>query len=104
MEMEFGNWMVNQNSISWKGEEWQVLEVEKEALTTVRYDSKGSFLYDWILKITEFSWLTQDDLYDFNFAFVYACAKWDLEFSYPTFDATLAEQYEQLDEEEDDDD
>lgn len=101
--MQFGNWKIQENEIEWQGLELQRFVIPKESLTALRYDKKGQFFYDWILKATEEDWLTQDDLYDLNFAFVYAAAKWNLEFSYETFDATLEEQYEQFDEEEDED-
>jgi hypothetical protein len=101
--MQFGNWMINEETIEWAGNELQRFVIPKDTLTSLRYDRKGSFLYDWILKATEEDWLSQDDLYDLNFAFVYAAAKWNQEFSYDTFDATLEEQYEQFDEEEDED-
>lgn len=102
--MQFGNWFITTDAIEWRGDEWQRFVVPKESLTALRYDKKGSFFYDWILQATEEDWLDQDDLYDFNFAFVYAAALWGQEFSYQTFDATLEEQYEQFDEEEEDED
>ena len=101
--MQFGNWIVTEESIEWSNDDLNRFFVPKDDSTAIRYDKKGSFFYDWILKATEEDWLTQDDLYDLNFAFVYAVAKWGLEFSYDTFDATLEEQYEQFDEEEDED-
>jgi hypothetical protein len=101
--MQFGNWLITDDTIEWQGNELQRFVVPKDTLTSLRYDRKGSFFYDWILRATDEDWLTQDDLYDLNFAFVYAAAKWSLEFSYETFDATLEEQYEQFDEEEDED-
>ena len=102
--MNFGNWLVTDDSIEWKGSAWQRFEIPKDSLISIRYDKRGSFFYDWILRATDEDWLTQDDLYDLNFAFVYAAAKWNLEFSYTVFDATLEEQYEQFDEEEDEED
>lgn len=101
--MQFGNWTVTDESIEWNNDELNRFVIAKEESTAIRYDKKGSFFYDWILKATEEDWLTQDDLYDLNFAFVYAVAKWGFEFNYETFDATLEEQYEQFDEEEDED-
>src|SRR3982751_3447806 len=101
--MQFGNWIVNDENIEWKSDARQHFSIPKDSLTAIRYDKRGIFFYDWILKATEEEWLAQDDLYDFNFAFVFAAAKWGLEFSYETFDATLEEQYEQFDEEEDED-
>ena len=101
--MKFGNWIVKEESLEWNTDSLHFFAIPKDDSTSIRYDKKGSFFYDWILKATEEDWLTQDDLYDLNFAFVYAVAKWGLEFSYETFDATLEEQYEQFDEEEDED-
>ena len=101
--MEFGNWIIAGESIEWNQNGLNRFVIPKDSITAIRYDKKGSFFYDWILKATEEDWLTQDDLYDLNFAFVYAVAKWELEFNYQTFDATLEEQYEQFDEEEDED-
>ena len=102
--MKFGNWTITESGIEWSGEDTvNFFIVPKDELTAIRYDNRGSFFYDWILKATEEEWLEQDDLYDFNFAFVYATAKWGQDFSYETFDATLEEQYEQFDEEEDED-
>jgi hypothetical protein len=102
--MQFGNWVITEDSIEWKGEDsGDVFVIPREDLTAIRYDKRGSFFYNWILVATEESWLTQDDLYDLNFAFVYAAALWGLEFNYETFDATLEEQYDQFEEEEDED-
>lgn len=101
--MQFGNWLVTAEAIEWQGDGLQEFIISRETLTSLRYDRKGAFYYDCILRATAVEWLTQDDLYDLNFAFVYAAATWGQEFSYQTFDATLEEQYEQFDEEEDDD-
>lgn len=100
--MQFGNWNVSDEYLECTDEENR-FAIPKGELTSIRYDKRGSFFYDWILRATEEEWLTQDDLYDLNFAFVFAAAKWGHEFSYEIFDATLEEQYEQFDEEEDED-
>lgn len=104
MNRQFGNWIITTESIEWAGEEAGRFIIPKEELTSIRYDVKGQFFYEWILRATEEEWLTQDDLYDLNFAFVFASAAWDVAFDYSTFDATLEEQYEQFDEEEDEED
>lgn len=102
--MQFGNWLIKEDSIDWNAEDQlSRFVIPKDDLTAIRYDKRGSFFYNWILLATEEDWLTQDDLYDLNFAFVYAAAKWGMEFSYETFDATLEEQYDQFEEEEDED-
>lgn len=100
--MQFGSWTITENTVEWNEDDMNKFVIPREDITAIRYDKKGSFFYNWILLATEEDWLTQDDLYDLNFAFVYAVAKWGMELSYETFDATLEEQYEQFDEEEDD--
>jgi hypothetical protein len=101
--MEFGNWVVKEETIEWTDDGLNRFVIPKDDLTAIRYDKKGSFFYNWILLATEEDWLTQDDLYDLNFAFVYGAAKWSEDFSYEIFDTTLEEQYEQFEEEDDED-
>ena len=100
--MRFGNWIVTNNGISWNGEGLNRFDILKNGLNDIRYSLSGDF-YEWIMVATDEEWLTQNDLYDLNYAFVFAIAKFNLDFSYEVFDATLAEQYEMFDAEEDED-
>ncbi|MDB5193295.1 MAG: hypothetical protein JWQ96_2858 [Segetibacter sp.] len=102
--MLFGNWIVTENSISWKGSTQQRFEIPVTELTVKRRYNADVVFYEAILLATSQEWLTQNDLYDLNYAFIYAVAKFNLEFDYEIFDATLAQQYEQFEEEEDDED
>jgi hypothetical protein len=52
------------------------------------------------LLATDEDWLTENDLVDLNFAFVYAVAKFGLDFKYQVFDATLDYQFELFEDEE----
>lgn len=99
--MDFGNWKVTGKSIAWNSNDFNHFEIPINDLTRLRQNPNGA-LYDWVLLVTDESWLSQDDLYDFNYAFVFAAARYNLSFDYAVFDATLAEQYELLDDEEDD--
>ena len=101
--MNFGNWDVTENGISWKGSALQKFEIPVDKINTT-IQNGDSKLYETILVATDQPWLTQNDLYDLNFAFVFATAKLNVEFDYDIFDATLDEQYERFEEEDDDDD
>lgn len=57
-------------------------------------------LYKWILLATGEEWLTHDDLYDLNFAFVYVAGTLQQQFDYALFDKTVEYQFDMLDEEE----
>ncbi|MBA2745491.1 MAG: hypothetical protein H0U44_04620 [Flavisolibacter sp.] len=102
--MVFGNWEISEKNIAFKGDGYNKFEIPLQELNRVVVDRNGDIFYDWILLATEEDWLTQDDLYDLNFAFVYAIGKYTMDFNYNVFDATLAEQFEKFDEEEDDED
>jgi hypothetical protein len=47
--MQFGNWIITEDTIEWQGTDVQKFVIPKESLTALRYDKKGSFFYDWIL-------------------------------------------------------
>jgi len=101
--MDFGNWLVSDHEISWNGGGLHRFVIPAASLTTIERHNGGSGpYYMWILQATGEDWLTQDDLYDLNYAFVYAAARWDADFSYLIFDETLAEQYDRFDEEDED--
>jgi hypothetical protein len=103
--MLFGNWKITEDSIVWNGEGSQqyVIPAGHLNITMVDFSSRSTY-YETIILATNEDWLTQNDLYDLNYAFVYAIAKFGLDFNYDTFDATLAQQYEQFEGEDEDDD
>lgn len=102
--MVFGNWKITDSSIVWNGNGLNRFEIPRDEFTRIKSNRTGDALaYEWILLATDKDWLTQNDLYDLNFAFVYAIAKFGIEFNYDTFDATLAEQYEIFEEEDEED-
>lgn len=100
--MQFGNWKVTDDSIRWNSAGPNQFVLHRDEMLTLKHNLMGTPLYEYILLATGEDWLTENDLYDFNYAFVYAAARFGIPFSYEIFDATLAEQYEQFEEEEDD--
>ena len=98
--MLFGNWLVTKDGVEWNGGGLNRFTIPKEDLNKIRQLNSKTF-YEWILVATDEYWLSQNDLYDLNFAFVFAAAKFNLQFNYEVFDTTLAEQYELFEEEED---
>ena len=102
--MLFANWMVTDSAIEWKGDEEHQFHIPFSDLNRSVVNPDGQIFYDWIIKATNEDWLTPDDLYDLNFAFAFAVGKHSLDFDYNIFDATLAEQFELIDDEDDDED
>ena len=102
--MIFGNWKVGNEGIEWNGSGFSRFAIPKDNLTRITETKNNSpRLYEWIMLATAQDWLTQNDLYDLNYAFVYAVAKFDHDFDYEIFDATLEEQFDQFDMEDDED-
>lgn len=99
--MEFGNWIVAANGISWNGKPLQRFDIPAERLVQIREShADDNNLYEWILLATDEDWLAENDLVDLNFAFVYAAAKFGSDFDYQIFDATLDYQFEMFEDEE----
>ena len=102
--MQFGNWQITESSIEWNGEGVNRFVIPINKLNDTRQNIEdNNVFYDWILIATNEAWLTQNDLFDLNYAFVYAFAKSGLDFNFEIFDATLEEQYDQFDEEDNED-
>jgi hypothetical protein len=99
--MKFGNWSVTENSIEWNGGGFNRFVIEKTQLLSIEENGEFKGLYKCIMQATEEDWITDDDLYDLNYAFVFAAAIYGLPFDYELFDTTLAKQFELLDDEDD---
>jgi len=98
--MNIGKWKIIEKGIEWDGESMNRFSIEVGQLSeTVTIEPGMDEMYKWILLATEEDWLSHDDLYDFNHAFLYAAASAGQPFDYETFDRTLSYQYELLDEE-----
>ena len=99
--MNIGNWKVTDNTIEWSAKGFQRFVIEKAALLeTAKPEGWSENMYKLIMLATDTDWLTTDDLYDLNFAFVYAAGSWQQPFDYEIFDRTMEYQFELLDEEE----
>ena len=98
--MNIGNWKITEKSIEWNGDSMNRFSIDAAQLSeTVTIELGMDEMYKWILLATEEDWLSHDDLYDFNHAFIYATASTGQSFDYEIFDRTLTYQYELLDEE-----
>ena len=102
--MQFGNWQITETSIEWNGGGLSRFSIPIGEMNAIRKNSAdNTAFYEWILLATEEDWLTQNDLFDLNYAFVYAIAKAGLDFDFEVFDATLEEQFDQFDMEDNED-
>ena len=102
--MQFGNWTVTDTNIDWNGDGGNKFSIPGSDIHLLsRDETNGAVFYEWILEATQQEWLSQNDLFDLNYAFVYAFAKSGEAFNYEVFDATLEEQFDQFDMEDNED-
>ena len=102
--MKFGNWIINNEGIEYSSSNLQKFVIGRTDLTEiVDIPVAEGPMYKWILLATEEDWLTEDDLYDLNFAFVFAAGFFGAGFDYGVFDTTVEYQFATLDAENDED-
>jgi hypothetical protein len=102
--MQFGNWNVTENAIEWNGNNFERFIIPFDEMNSTKPGNTNDVVfYKWILLATDENWLTQNDLYDLNYAFVFAIGRSGADFNYDIFDATLAYQYEIFEMEDEDD-
>ena len=103
--MRFGNWKLKDNTVEWSGADGSSFVVDRKSILQTE-NRDNTKMYKWIVLATEEEKFSEDDLYDFNFAFVYIAGTMQSGFDYEIFDNTLDYQFETLeaDSEDDDDD
>lgn len=92
--MQFGNWNLTDQGLTYSGGNTINLTIPADQLTRLTEEGEKPAMYHWVLQVSEYPGLDHDDIYDFNYAFVYAIAKTGQNFDYGIFDETLAEQFE----------
>ena len=101
--MKFGHWNITPVAIEWAGSSFNRFVIDRASLLeTILVDEASEPLYKWIVLATQEDWLSNDALYDLNFAFVFAAGQSNENFDYGLLDKTLDYQFDILDDEEDD--
>jgi hypothetical protein len=100
--MKFGNWNISSTSIEWAGSDGNSFAVNKATLLETELGADNTKMYSWLVQATDEDWLTEDALYDLNFAFVFVAGAAPDKFDYEILDNTLDYQYEMREEDEDD--
>lgn len=64
---KIGNWLIDQDGIKWDGVPKHTYEIAKGRITEERDN-----MFDWLVHMSEKTWLTREDIYALNTAFIYA--------------------------------
>lgn len=77
--MKFGNWLVDEDGITWKGKPMEYV-IRKGRLHEAGPSDRSS-CYDWLVHMAEKTWLTRDDIRYLNEAFLYAFNLYEIGFA-----------------------
>jgi hypothetical protein len=104
--MKFGNWNITGSEIAWSGNDGNSFVINRATLLETEMLREDTKMYSWLVQATDEEWLTEDALYDLNFAFVFVAGQNPDKFDYEILEDTLDYQYEarEGDEEDVDDD
>lgn len=91
---QIGKWLVTEHGIEWTGINDYFIEKERllEAGPADRIN-----MYDWLVHLPEKSWLSVEDIYALNTAFIFALDYFGFNFNSRSFVTTLIEQEQHLD-------
>ena len=78
--LTIGNWLITYKGIEWKGNSGRPLLIEKETLLDIREADEKGDMYDWLLHITEKNWLSENDIYALNTAYIFALEYFEIGF------------------------
>lgn len=88
--MNFGNWSVTDKAIQWNGRNEYF--IDKSRLHEAGFGERAG-TYDWLVHLTEKTWLTVQDIKDLNSAYMYALLKFNVGFSTElSWEKTMIEQ------------
>lgn len=100
----FGNWQVSDKGIEWNdGDGKNKFSVPVNELVAVQKEDGEEPMYKWLVTPLDVDYIDVEDLYDLNYAFVYACGKLNVDFSYDILETTLDYQFDSMDPDDDND-
>ncbi len=92
--MKIGNWTITGTAITWSGNDGNSFLINRATLLETEMVRDDTKMYSWLVQATDEDWLTEDALYDLNFAFVFVAGQEPDNFDYEILEDTLDYQYE----------
>lgn len=90
---QIGKWLITEEGIEWTG--GNEYFIDKDRILEAGPQNRQK-MYDWLVHMTEKSWLSVEDIYALNTAFIYAIEYFNLSFDKLSFVETLKLQEQQL--------
>lgn len=89
---KIGNWLITDESIDWKGQPDNDYYIQIDRL--LELDFGDDKIFHWLTHMAEKTWLTREDIYALNTAFIYAIEYFKIKYDTGSFIETL--KYQQL--------
>ena len=98
----FGSWQVSDKGINWNDPKGtNKFTVPVADLAAIQTEEGEEPMYKCLVTPLDEEWISVEDLYDLNYAFVYACGKLNVDFSYDILETTLDYQFDSMDMDDD---
>jgi len=91
---KIGNWLIDEDCIRWNGESKINYKIKKDRLLE---SGPRESIYDWLFHMPEKAWLSREDIYALNTAFIYALEYFEIQIpDEKSFVETFIEQEKRL--------
>lgn len=88
---KIGNWLINEDGIDWAGKENIDYNIDRKSLLKIGFaDRKG--MYDWLIQLSEKTWVSVEDIITLNAAFVIAAKEYNLVLDIDVLASTMEDQ------------
>lgn len=94
-ELKIGNWLITGEGIRWAGTAKIDYIIPRDRILEAGTGDRSN-MYDWLVHMVDKTWLTEEDIYTLNTAFVFAIAHYGLDFTTCSFADTLVEQQREI--------
>lgn len=91
---KIGNWIIKDDGIHWN-ETGNDYFIPKGRLQETGAGMRKN-MYDWLVHLPTKTWLSTEDIYAFNSAFIYAIELYGLNFSQNSFMETFKQQQKEI--------
>jgi hypothetical protein len=68
--LQIGKWLITEDGIEWTGTRYKGYYISRERLLQEGLEKRGT--YDWLLHLAHKNWVTEQDIYTLNTAFIIA--------------------------------
>lgn len=88
---KIGNWLINNEGIEWAGIEKIDYEVDRRSLLKTGFDEREG-MYDWLVQLSEKTWVSVEDIITLNAAFVIATREFNFTLDIDILASTMEDQ------------